>query len=77
MSKKVTLAPTLMTSKKEIRSIIQERLSTLLADYRGILGEKKFDNRIRKTARRLGADIAGAMPRTKKKKVKVEIAKAS
>ena len=58
-------------SKKELRKTIQEKITVSLADYRGIMGEKKFDSRIRKTARRLGEDIARALPKKQKKVKKI------
>ena len=58
------------SSKKDIRKAIQEKLSLSLADYRSIVGEKKFNCRIRKTARVLGQDIIKATPKKKKEKVK-------
>lgn len=58
------------TSKKDIRKAIQEKLSLSLADYRSIVGEKKFDSRIRKAARILGQDVVKATPKKKKEKVK-------
>jgi hypothetical protein len=57
-------------SKKQIRKTIQEKLTVTLADYRNILGEKKFDSRIRKTARLLGSDIVKALPKKPKKEKK-------
>jgi hypothetical protein len=54
-------------SKKQIRRTIREKLSVTLADYKGIVGEKKFESRIRKAARQLGADIARAIPKRSKK----------
>ncbi len=59
------------TSKKDIRKAIQEKLLLSLADYRSIVGEKKFDSRIRKTARILGQDVVKATPKKKKEKMKV------
>ncbi len=64
------------TSKKDIRKAIREKLSLSLADYRSVVGEKKFDSRIRKTARILGQDVVKATPKKKKGKVK-EIQKQS
>lgn len=58
------------TSKKDIRKAIQEKLLLSLADYRSIVGERKFDSRIRKTARILGQDVVKATPKRKKEKVK-------
>ena len=54
-------------SKKAIRKIIQEKLSVSLADFRSVVGEKKFDSRVKKVARLFGADIAKATPKKKKK----------
>lgn len=65
------------TSKKDIRKAIQEKLTLSLADYRSIVGEKKFDSRIRKTARVLGQDIIKATPKRKKEKVKETQEKSS
>ena len=69
MPKTAVVRSSYKKSKKEIRNSIQEKLSVSLADYRSIVGEKKFDSRIRKTARRLGEDFARALPK-KQKKVK-------
>ena len=57
-----------MSQKKDIRKTIQEKLSVSLADYRSIVGEKKFESRIRKAARMLGEDVAKALPKKAKKK---------
>ena len=65
----VVISPS-KTSKKDIRKAIQEKLLLSLADYRSIVGEKKFDSRIRKTARVLGQDVVKATPKKKKEKVK-------
>lgn len=70
MSEIAVVVTPLKTSKKNIRKAIQEKLSLSLADYRSIVGEKKFDSRIRKTARVLGQDILKASPKKKKGKVK-------
>ena len=65
-----------MKSKKEIRNSILEKLSLSLADYRSIVGEKRFDRRIRKTARVLGEDIVKALPK-KQKRVKKSLKEKS
>ena len=70
MSENAIVTSPSKTSKKDIRKAIQEKLSLSLADYRSIVGEKKFDSRIRKTARVLGQDIIKATPKKKKEKVK-------
>ncbi len=51
---------------KGIRKTIRQRLEVSLADYRSIVGEKKFDARIKKAARMLGNDISKALPKKKK-----------
>ena len=56
------------TTKKEIRKTLREKLAITLADYRTLIGEKKFDRRIRKAANLLGQDIARALPKKEKKK---------
>jgi hypothetical protein len=70
MTEPAVVTPSTKRSKKDIRNSIQEKLSVSLADYRSIVGEKKFDSRIRKTARRLGEDVVRALPK-KQKKVKM------
>lgn len=69
MTETAVVTPSKKKAKKEIRNTIQEKLSVSLADYRSIVGEKKFDSRIRKTARALGEDVVRALPK-KQKKVK-------
>ncbi len=69
MSETAVVLSSARRSKKDIRKTIQEKLTVSLADYRSIVGEKKFDNRVRKTARRFGEDIVRALPK-KQKKVK-------
>jgi hypothetical protein len=54
-------------SKKQMRKILQEKLALTLADYRSVIGEKKFESRIRKAARSLGAEILKAVPKKTKK----------
>jgi hypothetical protein len=54
-------------SKKQMRKILQEKLELTLADYRSVIGEKKFESRIRKAARSLGAEILKAVPKKTKK----------
>jgi hypothetical protein len=69
MAETAVVTPVKRNSKKEIRNSIQEKLSLSLADYRSIVGEKRFESRIRKTARRFGEEVAKALPK-KLKKVK-------
>jgi hypothetical protein len=71
MSETAVVIPSKKKSKKEIRNTIQEKLSLSLADYRSIVGEKKFDSRIRKTARAFGEDIIKALPKKQKKVKKI------
>lgn len=58
-------------SKKLIRKTLQEKLSLTLADYRTVIGEKKFESRIRKAARLLGTDILKSLPKKSKKTKKI------
>lgn len=53
-------------TKKELRKTLQEKLTITLADYRSLVGEKKFDSRIRKAAKMFGQDIVKALPKKKK-----------
>jgi hypothetical protein len=69
MAKSASLPPN-RKSKKDIQHAIIEKIAASLADYRVLLGDKKFDRRIRKTARRLGEDVAKALPRKEKKNKK-------
>ena len=58
-------------AKKEIRRTLQEKLTVTLSDYKTMIGEKKFESRIRKAARSLGADILRSMPKKPKKQKKI------
>jgi len=69
MSENAVVLPSPKKMKKDLRKTIQEKLSLSLADYRSIVGEKKFESRIRKAARMLGGDIVKATPRKQKVKV--------
>jgi hypothetical protein len=53
--------------KKQIRETLQEKLAQTLADYKPVIGEKKFDDRIRKTARLFREDIVKSIPKKQKK----------
>jgi hypothetical protein len=75
MSESAVVLPSPKKTKKELRRTIREKLIHSLADYRSIVGEKKFESRIRKAARMLGEDIVKATP--KKAKVKVLKEKSS
>lgn len=77
MTETAVVTPFKKRSKKEIRNIIHEKLSVSLADYRSIVGEKKFESRIRKTARTLGEDIIKALPKKQKKDNKTSIEQSS
>ncbi|MEO7983343.1 MAG: hypothetical protein ABI688_04600 [Bacteroidota bacterium] len=76
MSEIAIVTSSVKHSKKNIRATIQEKLSISLSDYRSLVGEKKFDSRIRKAARRLGDDIAKAIPKKSKKTKTNETEKA-
>ncbi len=77
MTETAVATPSKKITKKEIRNTIQEKLTVSLADYRSIVGEKKFDSRIRKTARALGEDVVKALPKKQKKVKKTSIEKSS
>ena len=61
------------TGKKDIREIIKQKLEVSLADYRSIVGEKKFESQIRKTARRLGENVIKALPKKQKKEKFIKV----
>jgi hypothetical protein len=77
MSETEVVTPSKKRSKKEIRKTIQEKLTVFLADYKSIVGEKKFDSRIRKTARAWGEDIVKALPKKRKKDKKTSTEQSS
>jgi len=56
MSEK-TKEPKKLSRKKQVQLEITESLRTALAGLKDILGEKKFESRISKAARRLSAGI--------------------
>ena len=60
-------------SAKQIRRSIREKLETTLSGYRSVMGEKKFENRIRKVARQWSEDISKGLPKKKKVKKTKEI----
>lgn len=62
-------------SRKVISNLIVEKLSVSLADYRSLIGEARFDNRIRKTAKKLGGDFAKKLPKKSKKNKQEPLAK--
>jgi predicted ArsR family transcriptional regulator len=77
MSDPVIKTPSKKKAKKEIRKTLQEKISGSLADYKSIVGEKKFNSRIRKAAKSLGADIVNAKPKKEPKIKKTEKVKSS
>jgi hypothetical protein len=68
MSKKEIAPSSARKTKKNIQKKIQEKLRFTLADYKSLMGEKKFDTRIRKTARMLVEDIIAKAKKKKKEK---------
>ena len=54
-------------SKKVLRKALQEKLTVTLADYKSVLGNRRFESRIKKVARSLGADIIKSLPKRSKK----------
>lgn len=69
MTESSTPAPTAITLKeKKLRKVIEERLAITLLEYRPILGDKKFDSRIKKAGKLFAADIVKSSANAKKKK---------
>ena len=54
-------------SKKVLRKALQEKLTVTLADYKSVLGNRRFESRIKKVERSLGADIIKSLPKRSKK----------
>lgn len=67
-------------SGKDARKNIEQQLFTLLTGWKDQLGEKKFNNRIKKAAKLLSKGLPAKKkeaPATKKKAVKVKKAKVA
>ncbi|MBI2731422.1 MAG: hypothetical protein HYX40_11855 [Sphingobacteriales bacterium] len=62
--------------EKKLRKAIEERLAITLLEYRPILGDKKFDNRIKKVGKLFAEDIIRLSSSGKKKNKKVKTAPA-
>jgi septum formation inhibitor MinC len=62
-------------SKKEIALAIYTRLDTALSDYQPVIGERKFINQLKKTAKSLAEEIA-EVSKKQKAKLKRESKKA-
>ena len=58
-------------SEKKIRKEIQGKLAGALSDYKSILGDKKFENHLKKTSKLLSEDLTKASRRKKQKTVKL------
>ena len=67
MSGTAITIPTEKISRKAIRKTIREKLQVTLADYKSMIGEKKFESRIRKAARLIGSEIRKVKPKKEKK----------
>lgn len=70
MEQTAVVLPRSKKARKELRKTIEQKLSVSLADYRGIVGEKKFNSRIRKAARRFGTEVLRSLPVKDKKEKK-------
>lgn len=61
-------------TKKEVRKEVYEKLAGALAEYKGSLNEKKFENKLKKASKLFAVDITRAQRKngkanTKKKQV--------
>ena len=54
-------------TKKEIKKTVQEKLESSLADYKTIVGEKKFNARIKEIGKIFSAEVHKALPKKEKK----------
>ncbi len=70
MTNKATKEPKKISRKKQVHMEITETLTTALAGLKDILGEKKFETRIDKAAKLLGAGIKSRKEKTKTAKKK-------
>ena len=68
MSKETTTASA-VTSKKDARKVIYDKLDAALSEYKSSVKEKRFTANLKKASRILAADIAKGL---KKKKDKVK-----
>ena len=55
-------------SKKEARQLIYDKLSEALSDFKGLLKEKKFENRLSKAAKLFANDVARSSGKANKTK---------
>ena len=74
MTNKAPKEPKKLSRKKQVHMEITETLTTALTGLKEILGEKKFETRIEKAAKLLGA---GIKPRKEKAKPAKKKGKAS
>jgi hypothetical protein len=70
------LGPQETIKEKKLRKVIEERLAITLLEYRPLLGEKKFDNRIKKAGKLFAGDIIKLSANGKKKNKKTKTAPA-
>lgn len=55
-------------TKKQTRKEVFEKLSGALAEYKGKLNEKKFENNLKKASKLFAMDIVKAIKKDRKKK---------
>jgi hypothetical protein len=77
MTESSTPAPAITLKEKKLRKVIEERLAITLLEYRPILGDKKFDARIKKAGKLFAGDIVKSSANTKKKQPKKEAEKTN
>jgi hypothetical protein len=59
-------------STKEARKLVNEKLTTALAEYQGIMSEKQFRVKLKKAAKLFATDIAKGFNRKNRERVKKE-----
>ena len=55
-------------TKKDTRKEVFEKLSGALAEYKGKLNEKKFENKLKKASKLFAVDIVKALKKDRKKR---------
>lgn len=68
MTEPTNTPPQETVKEKKLRKLIEERLAITLLEYKPLLGDKKFETRIRKAGKLFAADIIQLSAGSKKKK---------
>jgi hypothetical protein len=72
MSDTITTAAPEKLTEKQVRKAIEEKIAITLLEFKTILGEKKFGNRIKKAGKLFSGDIVRLSAAEKPKKKKAD-----